>query len=72
MIEKIKKIFFIISDFKKKIFFLITFFFFTALLDILGLSLIGPFLSIALNNNYEFFNIFQFKNLNKDNIFFII
>ena len=72
MFDRLKKLFFIVSDFKKKIFFLVLFFFITAVLDILGLSLIGPFLSMSLNNNYDFFYILNIKNLSNEEIFFIV
>ena len=62
MLNKFRKIFFVIKDHKKKIHFLLLCFFVTSVLDIIGLSLIGPFLSVAFDKSLDFQNLIP-KNL---------
>ena len=53
MIKKISKIYKIIKSHNKKILPLIFFFLIISILDLIGLGLIGPFISIAFNNDYQ-------------------
>ena len=53
MIKKISKIYKIIKSHNKKILPLILFFLIISILDLVGLGLIGPFISIAFNNDYQ-------------------
>ena len=53
MLKKISKIYKIIKSHNKKILSLIFFFLIISILDLIGLGLIGPFISIAFNNNYQ-------------------
>lgn len=70
MLESLKKIFFLLKNRKKKLINIYISFIFISFLDLLGLGLIGPFISIMINK--ENINLINYFNLSDNNFFLII
>lgn len=68
MFKSLKKIFFLLKERKNKLIYIYISFVFISILDLLGLGLIGPYISLMINNEKSFFiNYFNFS----DNYLFI-